>query len=94
MPAEAGLTDSFREAHPDPVAEPGITWSPLFPRRDGATGAEEPQDRIDFVYYAGGLDVRGSETLVAGDPQVYPDHADNEWTSDHAAVMTAFALDG
>ncbi|MFW5416869.1 endonuclease/exonuclease/phosphatase family protein [Nocardiopsis sp. CNT-189] len=94
VPAGAGLTDSFREAHPDPVAEPGTTWSPLFPRRDGATGVKEPQDRIDFVYYAGDLEVRGSEALVAGDPQVYPDHAGNEWTSDHAAVMTAFALDG
>ncbi|WP_017538990.1 endonuclease/exonuclease/phosphatase family protein [Nocardiopsis halophila] len=94
VPTEAGLTDSFREAHPDPAAEPGTTWSPLFPKRDGDSGVDEPQDRIDFVYYKGPLAVERSQTLVAGEPEVYPNHADNEWTSDHASVMTTFSLGG
>ena len=94
VPTDAGLTDSFREAHPDPADVPGTTWSPLFPKRDGATGVDEPQDRIDFIYYAGPLAVEESRTLVAGEPKVYPDHADNEWTSDHASVMTTFSLGG
>ena len=47
---DAGFVDSFRTVHPDPAAVPGNTWSPLYPRRDGATGVIEPQDRIDFVF--------------------------------------------
>ena len=50
---DAGFVDSFRTVHPDPAAVPGNTWSPLYPRRDGATGVIEPQDRIDFVFVNG-----------------------------------------
>jgi hypothetical protein len=28
--ANAGLTDSFRAIHSNPVSTPGITWSPLY----------------------------------------------------------------
>ena len=86
-----GLTDSFRQADPDPAADPGNTWSPVLPT-DPATGAAEPQDRIDYVDYAGGdLRVLGSNTLVAGWPSA-TDVSDNAWTSDHAAVVTTFTL--
>ncbi|MFJ5215103.1 HAD-IA family hydrolase [Streptomyces sp. NPDC088354] len=82
----AGLRDSYRDAHPDPVRDPGTTWSPVNP-------APEPQDRIDFVLYAGsGLEVLDSTTLVTGDPRPEPDVASNAWPSDHAAVVTTFAL--
>lgn len=92
MPTEAGLTDSYRVAHPDPVAAPGDTWSPLYPFHEGSTGREEPQDRIDFVYHAGDLTVLESHDLVVGDPAPAPGHADNEWTTDHAAVLTFYSL--
>ncbi|WP_017612327.1 endonuclease/exonuclease/phosphatase family protein [Nocardiopsis salina] len=92
LPAEAGFTDSYRVARPDPAEEPGHTWSPLFPYHEGSTGPEEPQDRIDFVYHAGDLTVRDSHDLVVGDPAPSPDHEDNEWTSDHAAVLTTYSL--
>ena len=36
---EAGLTDAYRVVHPDPVATPGTTWSPIYPRHHGSTGA-------------------------------------------------------
>ncbi|MDX3234781.1 HAD-IA family hydrolase [Streptomyces sp. ME03-5709C] len=82
----AGLRDSFREAHPDPVRDPGTTWSPVNPE-------PEPQDRIDYVLYAGrGLRVLDSTTLVTGDPRPEPHVAGNDWTSDHAAVVTTFAV--
>lgn len=89
-PEEAGLTDSFREAHPDPAEEPGVTWSPVFPyNRD--RDREEPQDRIDFIYYKGrNLRVVESKAIVVGEVQVDPNYEDNEWTSDHRAVMTVF----
>jgi endonuclease/exonuclease/phosphatase family metal-dependent hydrolase len=96
LPTKAGLVDSFRVAHPDPAAAPANTWSPVFPTFTGGYGYDdhvgepEPQDRIDFVYKAGRLRVTDSQSLVVGDPEPWPDHAGNEWTSDHAAVLTTF----
>lgn len=90
LPAQAGLIDSYRVAHPDPAAVEGETWSPIYPYNEGVTGDPEPQDRIDFVYATEQLEVVRSETLLAGEPQPYPGHKDNEWTSDHRAVLTHF----
>jgi endonuclease/exonuclease/phosphatase family metal-dependent hydrolase len=88
LPTDAGLVDSFREMHPDPLAEPGITWSPIYKDNEGR---DEPMDRIDFVYHRG-METLSSEVLVVGDPAAEPNHADNEWPSDHAAVMTTFKI--
>ncbi|KAK6523122.1 hypothetical protein TWF694_006017 [Orbilia ellipsospora] len=94
LPTEAGLIDSFRAAHPDPVTVPGTTWSPLHPLNDegGVAGHPEPQDRIDFVYFKGNIKVLDSKALVVGNPQPFGRHRNNEWTSDHAAVLSAFKL--
>lgn len=90
---EAGLRDSFREAHPDPLKEPGVTWSPVHTEHEDGSGRPEPQDRIDYVLYAGdGLRVLDSRTLVTGNPRPWPDVEDNDWPSDHAAVITTFSL--
>jgi endonuclease/exonuclease/phosphatase family metal-dependent hydrolase len=91
LPQERGLVDSYRVVHPDPAVEQGITWSPVYPQNEGSTGPDEPQDRIDFVYHTEyRLRVLSSEKLVIGDPRPVPDQADNEWTSDHAAVLTRY----
>ncbi len=45
---QAGLRDSYREAHPDPVRDPGHTWSPVHAEHEVGSGRPEPQDRIDF----------------------------------------------
>lgn len=93
---KAGLIDSFRTAHPDPRTHPGITWSPIFPTFTGGYGYDEhagepePQDRIDYVHYAGRLTVQRSRRLVVGDPAPYPEHEGNAWASDHAAMMSTF----
>lgn len=92
LPTQAGLIDSYRVAHPDPVALKGTTWSPVYPFNGGTTGDPEPQDRIDFVYATQQLEVISSETVVIGDPQPVPNTADNEWTTDHAVVLTRFQL--
>jgi len=92
LPAQAGLVDSYRVAHPDPATMNGTTWSPIYPFNEGITGAPEPQDRIDFVYATEQLQVLGSETMLVGDPRPYSEHEDNEWTSDHRAVLTWFQL--
>lgn len=88
---EAGLWDSYRQAHPDPVAAPGHTWSPVHPLHEDGSGRPEPQDRIDFVLHRG-LTVLDSRTLVTGAPRPWPDVAGNDWPSDHAAVITTFAV--
>lgn len=87
-PVDAGLMDSFREIHPDPLAEPGFTWSPIYLVNDGR---REPKDRIDFIYHKG-LETLSSETMVVGHPRPQPDHYNNEWPSDHAAVRTVFRV--
>ncbi|EPS39585.1 hypothetical protein H072_6710 [Dactylellina haptotyla CBS 200.50] len=90
QPAQAGMIDSYRVAHPDPVGFPGTTWSPLYPFNQGATGKPEPQDRIDFIYHKGRLTVVDSTVLVVGSPKPSGSHQNNDWTSDHAAVLTTY----
>lgn len=87
-PTRAGLVDSYRAIHSDPIAQPGNTWSPVYLDNQGR---QEPMDRIDFIYHKG-LKVLESYTVVVGDPQAEPNHYDNEWTSDHAAVKTVFRV--
>jgi endonuclease/exonuclease/phosphatase family metal-dependent hydrolase len=74
--AEAGFVDSYRAAHPDPVASPGTTWSPEFP--------ESHQDRIDYVYS------RGDNWRVL-DARVLSEHP-RGWPSDHAATFASMDL--
>ncbi|MCH0539851.1 HAD-IA family hydrolase [Streptomyces sp. MUM 203J] len=90
---EAGLLDSYRVAHPDPRRAPGFTWSPVHDEHEDGSGRPEPQDRIDYVLYAGArLRVLGSETYAAGDVRPWPRVKTNDWPSDHAAVITTFTL--
>lgn len=73
---ELGFEDSYREDHPDPVAEPGNT------HRSG--------ERIDLVYAAGAttLDSKlvgepgGEDVEIEAEP----------WTSDHFAVVSTFEV--
>ncbi len=69
--ARAGFVDAFRVVHPDPVAEPGYTWSP---KSDRAW-----KDRIDYVYLHGPL-LAARSASVRG-------FGESTWTSDHAAVI-------
>ncbi len=88
---EAGFGDSYREARPDPAADPGHTWSPIHPAHEDGSGRPEPQDRIDYVLHRG-LEVLDSRTFVSGDPRPWPDVSGNAWPSDHAAVITTFTV--
>ncbi|HSL75672.1 MAG TPA: endonuclease/exonuclease/phosphatase family protein, partial [Candidatus Limnocylindrales bacterium] len=78
---DAGLYDTYREIHPDPVAVPGITKdNPDFQK--GGSG-----DRIDYLF-AGGPVTTLSSQLVGepGGPDV--DLTFEPWTSDHRAVLS------
>jgi endonuclease/exonuclease/phosphatase family metal-dependent hydrolase len=87
----AGLVDSYRAVKSDPVTSPGFTWSPLTKTHAGG-GTTEPQDRIDYVYYAGGLRVLGAESLSTGWVGSRSGDVVSDWTSDHAAAVTLFQL--
>ncbi|MFI6844469.1 endonuclease/exonuclease/phosphatase family protein [Kitasatospora sp. NPDC050467] len=86
---DAGLADSYRHAHPDPVAAPGNTWSPT--RKQRGT-KPEPQDRIAAVHFAGPLTTVEAHTLATGWPQPEPNAAGNGWPSDCAAAVATFQL--
>lgn len=83
----AGFRDSFREAHPDPIAVPGFTWSPGGPECD----PNEVHDRIDWVLVSGPAVTVASEILgeVGG---VDVTHAVDRFPSDHRAVISTFRV--
>lgn len=88
----AGLRDTWRELHPDPVAEPGLTWWADRPPTGGYDpGPDTPNDRIDVIYAAGPsvtTDCRivgetgGPDVAISVDP----------WPSDHRAVVSTFRV--
>ncbi|MBP3966955.1 endonuclease/exonuclease/phosphatase family protein [Paenibacillus sp. DLE-14] len=94
MAEEAGLLDSYRIVHPDPAAMPGLTWSTVHtPEHPWGDNPFEPQDRIDFIYYHGSrVTAVNSEVFVVGEPKGFGSHEDNEWPSDHAAVVSTFQI--
>ena len=82
---QAGLRDSFREIHPDPVEDPGITsGNPDF--RKGGFG-----DRIDYLYAGGPATTQTSE-LVGEVGGAGVDREYQPWTSDHRAVLSTFEV--
>jgi hypothetical protein len=83
----AGFRDSYREAHPDPVARPGFTWTAGTP--PPRIRKEETVDRIDWVI-ARGPATTVSSSLVGelGGPDV--DVGLERWASDHRAVASTF----
>src|SRR3954464_11731779 len=83
--ARAGFTDTYRAVHPDPVANPGITWTfgYPFPRR----AANEVIDRIDFVQASRGVQVLDSG--IVGPPGTADvTYAVDPYPSDHRAVVS------
>ncbi len=74
--AKASFVDTYRQARPDPIANPGHTWSPEF--------RESHQDRIDYVYAHG-------DTWRVLDSRVLSTHP-RGWPSDHAATFTSIDL--
>ncbi|WP_433381180.1 endonuclease/exonuclease/phosphatase family protein [Actinoplanes sp. CA-142083] len=73
---DAGLADTYREAHPDPVRDPGFTWTPGGPESD----PHEVFDRIDWVLRAG--PARTVASRVVGEQVVSP------YPTDHRGVVS------
>ena len=84
---EAGFTDSYRTIHPDEVARPGLTWSPV----------HEPAHhdhhlmRIDYVYFKGkGVEV--TDAKIVGEDKEHADIVVSPYPSDHRAVVATFTV--
>jgi len=79
---QLGFTDAYRAAHPDEVANPGFTWSPLM--REGDT--TDHADRIDYVFVRGPA-VKVIAARVMGESHDKADVVVLPWPSDHRAVL-------
>jgi len=90
--AAAGFKDSWREIFPDPRAVPGLTWFAHRPAIQAWNPSEDdPQDRIDFIWYAGPSSAVRSEIVGeqgARDVSI----AVTPWPSDHRAVVSSFKV--
>ncbi|MEO8422897.1 MAG: endonuclease/exonuclease/phosphatase family protein [Actinomycetota bacterium] len=92
---DAGFQDSYRGAHPDPVANQGLTWPSGRPRPPGAwsPGPNAPADRIDFIYAAGNIQTLGSDLVgESGGPDVTI--AIDPWGTDHRAIVSELSVEG
>ena len=86
--ADAGFGDSYRDAHPDPVADPGYTWSPGGPE----TRPHDFPDRIDWVLHAGPVTTVSSRLVgERGNPQVDLAFA-KPYPTDHRGVVSEFRV--
>ena len=87
--AAAGFADSYRTVHPDPVADPGFTWTPGGPQ----SRENEVPDRIDWVLSAGPATATSSLLLgERGNPQV--DLATTgRFPTDHRGVLSTFEVE-
>jgi exonuclease III len=87
-----GFKDSYRTVHPDPVKDPGLTWWSGRPPLDFyAPGENDPQDRIDFVWYSGSAEALSSQVVgEKGGPGV--SIGVSPWPSDHRAVVSRFRV--
>jgi endonuclease/exonuclease/phosphatase family metal-dependent hydrolase len=87
----AGFRDSWREVHPDPLANPGLTWwAGRPPLEEYAPGPNDAQDRIDFLWFAGPVTVHSSEIAgEEGGPEV--SISVMPWPSDHRGVVSSFS---
>lgn len=83
---EIGMRDTFRDANPDPVANPGLTHDNPDFRRGG------PGDRIDYVYAGGAAETLDS-ALVGQSGQPNVDIGFDTWTSDHKAVVSTLRVE-
>lgn len=86
-----GFVDSYRDVHPSPKRDPGLTWwaaRPEIPGWDPAPHA--PEDRIDFVYAAGAT---ATESLIVGErDHEGVDIGVEPWPTDHRMTVSTFTV--
>jgi endonuclease/exonuclease/phosphatase family metal-dependent hydrolase len=86
----AGFRDSYREAHPDPLAAAGITWTAGYPHP--FIKRNEAVDRIDQIHLGGPATTAASRLVgPAGVRDV--EIPISPWPSDHLAVVSALEVE-
>ena len=82
--SDGGLDgDAYRTIHPDPVSDPGYTWSSKPAERD-------TKDRIDFILYKKGHKIDVTSCEVVGESTETSDDVIDPWYFDHRAVRATF----
>lgn len=79
---EGKFTDLFRAAWPDPVAKPGLTWTPT----SEPSAKDDHHDRIDFTF-AKAKDLDVVKAGIVGEKSPEADIVVTPWPSDHRATM-------
>ncbi len=94
--AEWGFNDSFRQVYPDPVANPGFTWTcdPDQQKNKNNKGEEitEPFDRIDFIYNNGVGYTPANVTLFGPEGDNRSNIYLETFSSDHRTTMIEFTI--
>ena len=92
-----GFHDSYRDAQPDPLKDPGITWPAHRPKvaawagNPTAKDFKDQSDRIDYVYTAGPSKTLASE-IVGEKADPGTSLSVTPWPSDHRAVLSTFQI--
>jgi endonuclease/exonuclease/phosphatase family metal-dependent hydrolase len=82
-----GLTDAWREVHPDETERPAPTWTTLDDDPD------EVHDRIDIIYFDGdSVEALDAFTLGHDENEPATDRAVEGYPSDHRSVVGVFGL--
>ncbi len=86
-----GFLDSFREVHPDPVTDPGLTWPAARPKAEDSwnPGPNAAADRIDYVFHAGPSQTVDAQ--IAGERGV-ADIVVTPWPTDHRGLVSTFTV--
>jgi endonuclease/exonuclease/phosphatase family metal-dependent hydrolase len=87
--ADKGFVDSYRSVHTDPVAKPGLTWTPGYPHP--FVRPTETHDRIDYIYSINAKAVASEVIGEVGGPDVAV--GVDPWPADHRAVLTTFEVE-
>lgn len=82
-----GFVDTWRAAHPDEMASPGFTWTPLTPTES----TREHHDRIDYVLVRG-ASARVKNAWIVGESADNADIVVRPWPSDHRAVVAEIEI--
>jgi exodeoxyribonuclease-3 len=85
--AEAGFTDSYRKIHPEEVARPGLTWSPVYEPKH----PDHHLMRIDYVYFKG-KSAEVTDVKIVGEDKEHADIVVSPYPSDHRAVVATFTV--
>lgn len=91
---DSGLSDAYRTIHTDEVANPGVTWTPPYPKN--TPGRQEYNNqvlvRVDRIYFSRRGLVCKSASRITGKIGNGDIALEADWPSDHWAVLAEFEL--